>query len=97
MAPSQWNLAFNYIGLVIGAVSVVWVYASLKSIGGKLAAPMYFVILGILLQMIAFLYTVIFSLLKVYPAPKIDFHHGIMTLGMISFVVAAKKFADLAK
>lgn len=93
----DWNLGFNLIGILVGLVSVGWVYASLRIVGGKLALSLKFVLVGILFQMSAFTYTVVFNLLKLFPAPDIDYHHGLMVLGMLCFVAAAKKFADFTK
>lgn len=93
----NWNLAFNLVGVLVGLASVIWVYTSLRVVGGKLALSLKFVLAGILFQMSAFIYTVVFNLLKLYRAPDIDYHHGLMVLGMLCFVVAAKKFADFTK
>lgn len=97
MQTTHWGLVFNYAGVFIGVLCIVWILVSLRSIGGKIAQPMYFMLFGVLLQVTAFIYTLFFSLYKIYPAPSIDFHHGIMTLGMLFFIVSAKKFSDLAK
>lgn len=96
-AGFSWELAFTTVGIIVGAASVVWVYTTLSIVGGRLTQPLQFIILGILFQVTAFIYSTVFHLLRLFPAPETDFHHALMTVGMIFFVLAAKKFADLIK
>lgn len=93
----NWELVFSLLGILVGVVSVVWVYTSLRLVGGKLSRPFQFVILGTLFQVSAFIYTAVFHQLKLYPMPGVNLHEAIMVLGMLCFVLAAKKFADLTK
>jgi hypothetical protein len=93
----QTVLIFDIIGILIGLVSI-FVVSGLKSkIGGSMGKAFNLFIAGILSMMLAFLYTIVFSRLKLLTAPHIDVHHLIMTVGLIFFMLAAMKFANLTK
>lgn len=90
-------LIIDIIGVGIGVICL-WVIISTSSkVGGQVGSAFNWVLLGILFQMAAIVYTIIFTRLKLFPALALDIHHGLMVIGLILFVVAAKKFSDLSR
>jgi tellurite resistance protein TehA-like permease len=86
-------LIIDIIGIIIGVVSITSVLKTKKSLGGAVGKGLSVFIWGVLFMILAFLYTIVFSRLKLLGAPPIDVHHALMTIGMILFVIAAQKFA----
>lgn len=90
-------LIIDLVGIVAGLFSLVIIVNTSSKVGGQVGAAFNLVLWGILFQLSAIIYTVIFTRLKLLPAPPVDIHHALMTVGLVLFVIAAKKFSDLAR
>lgn len=88
-------LAIDVIGIAVGLVSISMMFNLKKSLGGKIGGALNLVIWGVSANILAFGWTIVFTRLKLYPAPAIDVHHLLMTIGMILFVLAARKLSTL--
>lgn len=88
-------LIIDIIGIGVGLFAMVTVIKLNRTLGGRISKGLFFFNWGVLFQILAFVYTIIFTRLKLIGPPPIDFHHLLMAIGMILFVVAAKKFATL--
>lgn len=97
MDQKSWVLMIDFIGVAAGLVCL-WVIASASSkVGGQVGSAFNLVLGGILFQMAAIIYTIIFTRLKLFPAPPVDIHHALMVIGLILFVISAKKFSDFSR
>lgn len=90
-------LFIDVIGVAVGLVSVIRMVGLNKTLGGKMGGAVNLVVGGVALNILAFLWTIVFTRLKILPAPPLDVHHLLMTVGMILFVLAARKFSALIK
>jgi len=91
-------LLIDIVSILIGLVSIFTILAKKKSIGGKVGSALGLFIWGIVFMVAAFSYTIVFSRLKLLAVPgRVDVHHLLMAIGMVLFVVAARKFASLAQ
>lgn len=90
-------LIIDFIGIATGLVAVLMVQNLNKVLAGKLSGALKVFMWGVFFMIFAFMYTVIFTRLKLLSAPPIDIHHLLMTLGMILFITSAKKFAQLTQ
>lgn len=88
-------LIIDIIGVVIGSVSIVKMLRINRTLGGRIGGTINLVVGGVILNVLAFFWTIIFIRLKLLPAPQLDVHHLLMTIGMVLFVFAAKKFSTL--
>jgi len=89
-------LVIDIIGVTAGLLSVGVILSASKKIGGQVGSTFGLVLAGIFFQMAAIIYTIVFTRLKLFPAPAVDVHHALMTIGLILFVWAAKKFSELS-
>ena len=87
----------DLFGIVVGIVSIWVIAGTKKTVGGKVGEALDLFMFGILAQILAFTWTLVFSRLKLIPAPSLDIHHLLMAVGMILFVLSTKKFASLTK
>ncbi|MEK7616504.1 MAG: hypothetical protein AAB414_00425 [Patescibacteria group bacterium] len=90
-------LMIDILGIGVGLTSLWVIISTSTKVGGQVGSSFNFVLLGILFQMAAIIYTIIFTRLKLLSAPALDIHHALMVIGLILFVVAAKKFSDLSR
>lgn len=97
LQPKTVVLLIDMIGVLAGVVSIAVIFNASKIIGGQVGSAFSLVLFGILFQMSAVIYTIIFTRLKLFPAPSIDIHHALMVIGLIFFVIAAKKFSQVSK
>lgn len=97
MDTKLFTLAIDIIGVATAILSLIIIINASRKIGGQIGSSFNLILWGILLQMSAIIYTIIFTRLKILPAPPIDIHHGLMVIGLVFFVVAAKKFSDLSQ
>ena len=95
--PKGFALVIDLVGVTAGIISLFVILTTSSKIGGQVGSAFNLVLYGIIFQMSAVIYTIIFVRLKLFPAPAFDFHHGLMVAGLIFFVVAAKKFSDLSR
>ena len=88
----------DFFGVVVGIISVVIIYSVIRTLGGIIGKSFTIVIYGILLQVFAIIYTIIFARFKIFPIPGgVDIHHLLMVIGLLFFVVAAYNAAKLSK
>ncbi len=85
----------DIIGIVIGIASVIQIQISARGLGGRVASALNLFTAGIIAMVLAFTWTLVFVRLKLYAAPALDAHHLLMMLGMILFVLAARRFSTL--
>ncbi len=90
-------LIIDFTGILIGLISIGILLYSLKGQKSSLKRISIMVMTGVLFNMMALTWTIVFARLKLFPAPAIDVHHLFMATGMIFFVVAVWKFSKIAK
>lgn len=90
-------LMIDFIGVVAGLFSLGVIFIASSKVGGQVGSAFNLILWGILFQLSAIIYTIIFTRLKLLPALPVDIHHALMTIGLLLFVIAAKRFSDLAK
>ena len=90
-------LVLDILGVLVGLVSIYIIFHLNKKIKGDVGKALNFFICGISFMMLAFIWTIIFTRLKLVPAPPIDVHHFLMAIGMIFFVMSILQFARLTK
>ena len=89
------ELIIDFIGILTAVVSIIMLFGLKNSIRGRVGTALNYVLIGILFQTTAFVWTIVFVRLGIFPKPLVDVHHLLMTFGMISFVFAAHKFSLL--
>lgn len=99
MSSSIVGIIIDGVGILIGLFSIYLIMVRGKLIGGNVKEALNLVVWGIIFNIIALLVTLLASRLKIItlPAEVIDLHHALMTVGMVFFIVSAKKFSDLFK
>ncbi len=95
MLPIKPELIIDFIGVLVAIVSIFMLFELKNKIGGSLGSALTFIMTGVLFNTAALVWTIIFTRLALLPKPAIDVHHLFMTLGMVFFVFAAIKFANL--
>ena len=88
-------LWIDIIGVAVGFISVAKMLKLNRTLGGRIGNAVNLVVGGVALNVLAFLWTIIFIRLKLFTPPALDIHHLLMTIGMILFVFAARKFSVL--
>ena len=88
-------LIIDFVGVIIGFISIAKMLKLNSTLGGRIGGSINLVVGGVMLNVLAFLWTIVFTRLKLLQAPLLDVHHLLMTVGMILFVLAAKKFSSL--
>lgn len=88
-------LTIDIIGVAVGFFSVVKMFKLNRTLGGRMGNAINLVLGGVVSNILAFLWTIAFTRLKLLPAPILDVHHFLMTIGMILFVLAARRFSVL--
>ena len=89
-------LGIDSVGIVIGFVLLIIIIRTLKSFTGSLRQSYDFMLYGILFQVLALIYTLVFVRLKLYSVPAgIDIHHLLMIIGLIFFGLAAYKLKNM--
>ncbi|MDP3764866.1 MAG: hypothetical protein Q8Q95_04635 [bacterium] len=87
------TLSIDILGIAVGIISIATIISVKKQMGGAIGKGLGLFIWGVMFMMLAFLWTIIFTRLKLLMPPAVDIHHALMTIGMILFVVSAKKFS----
>ena len=83
-------IAIDLLGVVVGILVLINTLGVLKSFTGALRKSFGCILYGILSQVLALAYTLIFIRFKIYPVPAgIDIHHFLMIVGIIFFAAAA--------
>lgn len=95
MLPIKPELIIDFIGVLVAVVSIIILFELKNKLGERVGAALSFIMIGILFNTAAFVWTIVFIRLSLLPKPAIDVHHLLMTLGMIFFVLAALKFSHL--
>ena len=89
-------IAIDSAGVLIGIILLVIIIDTLKSFTGSLRQSYNFIMYGILFQVLALVYTLVFVRFKLYPIPAgIDVHHLLMIVGLIFFGIAAYKLRNM--
>ena len=89
-------IAIDSAGVLIGVILLVIIIGTLKSFTGSLRQSYNFIMYGILFQVLALVYTLVFVRFKLYPIPAgIDVHHLLMIAGLIFFGIAAYKLRNM--
>lgn len=94
--PKTTVLLIDIIGVAAGVISIAVIILAQRRTGGQVGSIFWLILTGIFFQMTAIIYTIIFSRLKILPAPDVDIHHLIMTIGLVFFAIAAKKFFEIS-
>lgn len=90
-------LLLDLFGILIGITSIATILRGMQGMGGRVGSTLRLFIWGIVFQVGALLYTVVFARLKLLPLPGgVDIHHLLMTIGLIVFVLAGRQFAALS-
>lgn len=87
------TVAIDFLGIIIGLISIWYIFRIKDLLGGRLGGGISFFIWGVIFMILAFGYTVIFTRFKLFTAPGVDPHHALMTIGMVFFVIVASRFA----
>lgn len=95
--PTIAALIIDIVGVLAGVISIGVILSSSRTVGGQVGSAFNLVLIGILFQMSAVIYTIVFTRLKLFPAPVVDIHHGLMVIGLVFFVMAARQFAKLSQ
>lgn len=90
-------LILDIIGILVGLLSIYIIFHLNRKIKGDIGKALNFFIFGIGFMILAFIWTIIFTRLKLIPSPAIDVHHLLMIIGMIFFVISITQFAKLTK
>lgn len=90
----QLLIIFDIIGIIIGIISIITIRKTSKMLGGRVAGALSLFTWGVVAMVLAFAWTLFFSRLQLWTAP-LDVHHILMTIGMILFVLAARRFSSL--
>ncbi|MBI1888470.1 MAG: hypothetical protein HYS15_00835 [Candidatus Spechtbacteria bacterium] len=92
------NLLVDFSGIIVGIISVLMIVKLKGALGGRMGGALNMVLLGIVANILALTYTVVFMKLKLFSNPlPFDAHHLLMTISMILFVFSAKKFSSLVR
>jgi len=96
MNPNMtYALGIDIIGVAVGLISVAKMLKLNRILGGRIGNAVNLVVGGVTLNVLAFLWTIVFTRLKLFAPPALDIHHLLMTIGMALFVFAARKFSAL--
>mgnify|MGYP001579675146 CR=1 FL=1 len=91
------TLTIDVIGVLVGIVAIFVILSARQQIGGDVGKGLTIFIWGILSMILAFIYTIVFTRLKLVAAPPVDIHHALMTVGMLLFIVSAMRFFKTAR
>lgn len=92
------TVTIDLIGILVGVISIGIVAKTRSQLGGVVGKGLNILIWGVLFETSAFIWTIVFSRFKLFPAPfGLDIHHLLMTVAMVLFVVAALRFSKIAK
>lgn len=103
MTPVQITvIIIDLIGIAIGVGAVVLGLNLKKTIGGRVGEGLTYFMWGVVWMVLAFVYTLFNARFNTVLKGQlnlggVDIHHALMTLGMIFFIVSARKFTRLAK
>ncbi len=95
MLPIKPELIIDFIGVLVAVVSILMLFELKNKIGGNVGSALNFIMIGVLFNTGALVWTIIFTRLALFPKPAIDIHHLFMTIGTGFFVFAAIKFSRL--
>ena len=84
----------DIVGIVVGLVSVGMIVNVLKEVGGVMGKALVLFVIGMVFQVLALIWTLVFSRLDI-SEPFFDIHHLLMTTGLIFFVVSSIKLVKL--
>ena len=91
-------VAIDILGVITGLVSIFIIHSSTRGVGGIIGNSLRIFIWGIVAMTLAVVYTLVFTRFKIYPVPgNVDIHHLLMFIGLVLFVISAKKIAALNK
>lgn len=96
-------LIIDSVGVLAGIFAVIIVGKSLSRVGGQVGSAFSLILLGVISQIAALLESLLVADLKVLPELNLggiiqshQIHDILMVIGMIFFVLGAKKFSDLS-
>jgi len=89
-------LIVDIIGITVGLYSIYAIQKSKRgALGGKVGSALGLFIWGVLFMIAAFGITILISRLHIISPFPLDVHHLLMTIGMIFFVISARKFTGM--
>lgn len=97
--PSIAGMLIDSVGIVVGLFFIYLIILKGRLIGGGVKEALNFTIWGVIFNITALSLTLLTDRLKIIalPVEMVDIHHLLMTVGMIFFLVSAKRFTDLFK
>ncbi len=90
--PLSQNIAkgIDIAGILIGIAVLVFIISTLKSFKHTLRKSFDYILYGVIFQLLALVYTLLFLRFKLYPVPiDTDLHHLLMVIGFVFFAIAA--------
>lgn len=97
MAPSPTFIIVHFFGISSGIFSIVMVVMTRRKMGGQISQAFLYVMLGSIFETLALISSIFFDEARFYPVFFHHLHDIMMAVGLLSFAIAAKKFAGLSK
>lgn len=101
------GLVLNTIGILFGVYAVIVVLGTLNKVGGQVGSAFALTLIGVILQTAAIGYDLLVEGVRLLPEFSMEtplgmlrshnIHDGLMIIGIIFFVMAARQFAKLAQ
>ena len=96
-APSVFSIQsiLDLIAVVIGIIAIYSLIRLNKKLGGKLSSAIRFFNLGMAANVLAIIWSTFWGHTYTIAGATFDLHHLLMSLGMILFIISARKLSGL--
>lgn len=90
------ELTIDILGVLVGLIAIYYVYTA--RVGGRVGKAVSLFVWGIIFQVSAISYTIVFGRLALFAKPGgVDIHHLLMVVGLVLFVWGARVYASLLR
>jgi len=90
-------LIVDALGVIIGIVSVILIYSTARKIGGRVQQGLLYMVWGLVAMVLSFGSSLYFIFKGVMDMNSMAIHSFIMVIGMILFIISARKFSGLLR
>lgn len=90
-------LIVDVLGVLIGIISVFLIYATARKIGGRVQQGLLYMVWGLVAMVVSFASSLYFVFKNVMDMNSMAIHSSIMVVGVILFIISARKFSGLLK
>ena len=89
------QLSISVAAVLFGVVAMVVIVRINRELGGRVRQALRFVVLGILCNVLAILWSLFWGHGQIVGNTYVDIHQNLMTVGMICFIISTIRFSKL--